>query len=178
MPAPRKAATQPRSNGTAKRLPAKPKPAKMVEHDGLQVPELVGEFLDESKQMWTALWLEPQAAHLTGAQKVVALRYIEAFDAWRRALEAVKREPTVAGSMGQPVANPLISWVTGREAEMEKCERQLGIGLRNKADLGLTVGQAKLTAAQLNQMVRGNGGSNSDTPAIEVASQEEDGWTE
>ena len=144
----------------------------------MQPPDLPDGMLDETRQAWVALWEEPQAAHLTGAQRVVALRWAEAFDAWRRALEAVKAMPVVDGSQGQPVQNPLMSWVTSREAEMEKCERQLGIGLRNKADLGLTVGQVKLTAAQLNEMTRrGSSGSSNEAAAVERPEELVEGWS-
>ena len=134
-------------------------------------------YLAATVEAWAALWAEPQAQHLNGVQKVVALRWIVAFDEWQRALNVVVEAPLVAGSQGQPVANPLMGWVTSREAEMEKCEKQLGVGLRNKADLGLTIGQAKLTAQQLIEMhhQQGSSGGNVDEGAGEAVG-EEAGW--
>lgn len=142
------------------------------------LPPLPGKmrYLPSTVEAWAALWAEPQAQHLTGVQKVVALRWIRAFDEWLRALDVVVQAPMVAGSMGQPVANPMMAWVTSREAEMEKCERQLGVGLKNKADLGLTVGQAKLTAQQLVEMHR-QGSDDGDRGEEEAGGEAADGWT-
>ena len=149
MPAPRKAVTQRRSN-TAARL-------SIVVADRVHmmntVPPAPAGLLPESVEAWNAVWQMPQASALAG-HRVVIVRWVRALDACARASAAIVAAPLVSGSMGQPVANPLLAWIESREAEMEKCERQLGVGLRNAADLGISVGQAKLTAAQLNAMTR------------------------
>lgn len=67
-------------------------------------------------------------------------------------MNAFRRKRLVEGSTGQPVLNPLATWVASREAAMHKAEAQLGIGTKARVDLGISVGQAKLTAAQLNRM--------------------------
>lgn len=182
MAPPRKAHTQPRSRGTAKRIDSSAVAVGLpaAASDGVVLPALPPlpgkmKYLKATTEAWTALWAEPQAEHLTGVQKVVALRWIRAFDEWLRALDVVVQAPMVAGSMGQPVANPMIAWVTSRESEMEKCERQMGVGLRNKADLGLTIGQAKLTAQQLVNMHRQ--GETSDADQGDEAEEEDDGWS-
>ena len=179
MPAPRKQQTQPRSRGTAKRLssPATPAGLPAADGDGKEPPPLPeGDYLPETVQAWRALWAEPQAAQLTGAQKLVALRWIEAFEAWLRALRIVKEAPMVSGSMGQPVTNPLMAWVSSREAVMEKCERQLGIGLKNKADLGLTGAQAQLTAAHVNAMYASPGGDDGHELEVAASVEIDEGW--
>lgn len=155
VPAKRKATTQPRSKGTANRLQVVPD-ASTHPGNSPEIPPLPGSktLLQETRDWWKAFWSEPQAQAVTGAQRVVLLRWVRAYDQWARTLRVVEKTPLVTGSMGQPVANPLISWVTSREAEMAKCERQLGIGLKNLADLGISTGQAKLTAAELNRMTR------------------------
>lgn len=143
------------------------------------MPPLPGKlkYLPTTVEAWTALWAEPQASHLTGVQKVVVLRWIRAFDEWLRALDVVAASPMVAGSQGQPVANPMMAWVTSREAEMEKCEKQIGIGLRNKADLGLSAAQAQITAQQLNAMHhQGDASGDRDEEPGEEAAEEEAGW--
>lgn len=183
MPAPRKAQTQPRSRGTAKRLTTSSTAAGMpaVAADGPPaLPPLPGKmkYLPATLQAWTALWAEPQAQHLSGVQTVVAFRWIRAFDEWLRALDVVVQAPMVQGSQGQPVANPMAAWVQSREAEMEKCERQLGVGLRNKADLGLTIGQAKLTAQALIDMHHHEQrtGSDDEVAGDEEPDEAEAGW--
>ena len=137
------------------------------------------EWLPATIDAWVALWAEPQAKHLSGVQKVVALRWIRAFDEWQRALDVVVAAPMVAGSQGQPVGNPLMGWVTSRESEMEKCEKQIGVGLRNKADLGLTLGQARLTAQQLNEQHHQRGSASGIDPAVAAGEEatDEEGWS-
>lgn len=183
MPAPRKAQTQPRSRGTAKRLASSSVAVGMpaAPTGGVKRPPLPAlpgkmKYLKTTVEAWAALWAEPQADHLTGVQVVVALRWVRALDEWLRALDVVVRAPMVQGSMGQPVANPMMAWVTSREAEMEKCERQLGVGLRNKADLGLTIGQAKLTAQALIDMHH-NQGATSDGDQDGDPGAQEAGWS-
>lgn len=169
MPAIRKSSTQAKSNGTAPRLSVV-KPVEPKEH-----PSAPGGLQSMALEAWDAVWLMPQASAFEGAHRLVLVRWVKALDAWSRALTVVEAEPLVEGSQGQPVANPLMAWVASREIEMEKCERQLGVGLRNAADLGISVGQAKLTAAQLNAMTRRepNGPGNE----IEAASSvDSEGW--
>lgn len=109
-------------------------------------------LLKSSQELWAAFWASPAAAGLHPVDVSLVEEWVCARDQWRRALNAVARTPVVQGSMGQPVQNPLMGWVASREAAMEKARRQIGVGLRNRADLGVSVGQAALTAAELNRM--------------------------
>ncbi len=133
-------------------------PAPATEPDpGIVIPpppdDVAGR--DEAVEAWNNIWLEPQAAHFSPADRVILNRYIIAYDQWLGAMAAISLEPLVDGSQGQPVSNPLMGWAQSREAVMERCERQLGIGLKNRTDLGISVGVAKLTAHQINEMTRG-----------------------
>lgn len=186
MPAKRKPAGEKQRRSSGARSQAAPivTPGKSLEEivtgqaaDKAQVvvPELPGDMLDETRRLWAAFWEEPHAAAVIGAQLVVALRWAEAFDQWRRSLDKVIAQPFVDGSQGQPVGNPLMAWVASREAEMEKCERQLGIGLRNRSDLGIAAGQAQLTAQELIRMQRESGSAGPDDQADGTPIDDE-GW--
>lgn len=156
MPAKRKPeGTQPRTNGAANRMDlAVVTPIT----SRVEVPPFPLETgSEEARSLWHELFSEPQAAAIIGAQLVVAQRWIRAYDAWLTAAQVVDLEPMVQGSQGQPRPNPMMSWVISREVEMEKCETQLGIGLRNRADLGVSAAMAKLTAQQVNQMAKKDG---------------------
>ena len=83
MPAPRKASTQPRSKGTAKRIPTG-QPGKAVEPAGPVSPTPPKDLLPESLEAWDAVWLMPQASSFVGAHRVVVLRWVKALDAWFR----------------------------------------------------------------------------------------------
>lgn len=161
MPAPRKQSPQRRST-TAKRVvlagpDSSSKEATVTAEsfpDGIPAPpEEISRY--ESIEAWNNIWAEPQAKAFTKADLIILHRYITAYDEWVGAMASISLSPTVDGSQGQPVANPLMGWAQSREAVMERCEAQLGIGLKNRTHLGISVGVAKMTAAQLNAMVRG-----------------------
>ena len=155
--APRKQSPQHRSNSAARvSLPGSGDPTVIAsDHfpDGPPPPPEEITHL-EAVEAWEAIWAEPQARGFTRADLVILRRYIVAYQEWIGAMASVSASPMVDGSMGQPVQNPLMGWASSREALMEKCEKQLGIGLRNRADLGISVGVAKMTAHQLNEMAR------------------------
>ena len=131
----------------------------IVPADETKVPSLpvvAGGLLKATGQAWTAFWRSAPAAATEDVDLVLAERWILAYDEYRRALNAVRRRRLVEGSTGQPVLNPLASWVASREAAMHKAEAQLGIGTKARIDLGISVGQARLTAEQLNRMTEEN----------------------
>lgn len=119
-------------------------------------PEVAAGLLKASGLAWAAFWRSAPAAATEDVDMVLAERWILAYDEYRRALNAVRRKRLVEGSTGQPVLNPLASWVASREAAMHKAESQLGIGTKSRIDLGISVGQARLTAEQLNRMTEEN----------------------
>lgn len=119
-------------------------------------PAVAGGLLVSTRQAWEAFWRSAPAAATEDVDLVLAERWILAYDEYRRALNAVRRRRLVEGSTGQPVLNPLATWVASREAAMHKAEAQLGIGTKARIDLGISVGQARLTAEQLNRMTEEN----------------------
>lgn len=140
-----------------------------------EIPDPPPGLLKISKDAWTALFMSPQAAAIEGVQRTVAWRWVQAFDKVQRYQKTIaKVGDFVKGSQGQMVANPAISALAAERVELNKLERQLGIGLRNRADLGLTEGQAQLTAAELNAMMReadegGDGGDEAEALDVEEA---------
>lgn len=116
------------------------------------VPRCPSGLLESSRSLWRTYWESQVAAAAEDVDVNVVERWIVARDQWRRAMNAVAEAPIVKGSMGQPVQNPLMSWVASREATMAALEKQLGIGPKSRSDLGITIGQAQMTAAELNRM--------------------------
>lgn len=164
MAAPRKRTTQPRSSAAPRVQLGSGSPATVGAADQADPWPPPPGISDEALAVWNAIFAEPQAHGFTAADAVILERYIRAFDAWQIAMSNIELEPLVVGSMGQQVANPLMGWAKSREAEMEKCERQLGIGLRNRTDLGIAVAQGRLTAAQLNAMTPAGGDDGGSAP--------------
>lgn len=122
------------------------------------LPEPAGGLLKASKAAWATFWASLSAKATEEVDVIVAERWILAYDEHHRALNAFRRKRLVEGSTGQPVLNPLATWVVSREAAMHKAEQQLGIGTKNRADLAIGVGNARMTAAELNRMTEESSG--------------------
>lgn len=118
------------------------------------LPVVAGGILKASEQAWLAFWESQAAKAAEQVDRIVAERWILAYDEYRRALNAFRRNRLTTGSTGQLVLNPLSTWVASREAAMHKAEAQLGIGTKSRADLGISVGQAHMTAHQLNALTQ------------------------
>lgn len=101
-------------------------------------------FQPLSLTVWDGYWSQPVAATVTEADLMVVWTWIEAFDDALTKRAEADMEPLTKGSMGQMIANPLYQVAAQREAVALQCAKQLGIGGRNRADLGL----ALFTAAQ------------------------------
>lgn len=132
-------------------------------------PKTHGGLLKSSVDAWESFWDSVGAGAAVDVDLVVAERWILARDEWQRSLNGIRRRRLVEGSTGQPVLNPLTSWVASREAVMQKCEQQLGIGPKFRMDLGIAVGQARMTAAELNRMTEeSDAAGDEDTDTIEA----------
>jgi P27 family predicted phage terminase small subunit len=143
----------------------------------IEVPKPPSGLLAASRDQWQIYWASRLARPelLKEVDQVVVERWIFAYDEWKRAINAVRKNRLVKGSTGQPVANPLMGWAQSREKEMNSCQAELGIGPKSRSSLGLAVGQELLTAAELNKMAEEDpdDGSQPDQPdAIEVDGKE------
>lgn len=88
---------------------------------------------------WDGFWTQDVAATVTEADWAIVWAWIEALDDAAKKRLTADLEPLVTGSMGQLVANPLYQVAASREAVALQCARQLGIGPRNRMDLGLAL---------------------------------------
>lgn len=131
-----------------------------------QVPEPDAKWLVGTKREWAAFFGSAQADALDGATLPGVVRLFEMRDLQGRAWARYKKQPYVDGSQGQPVANPAFDEAMKLERAIVALEDRYGVSLKALANLGVAVGQAQLTAAELNRMANTN-------DAIEV-----DGWDE
>lgn len=116
----------------------------------------------ETRAALEALRRDPVTQVITEVDGPVILRWCDSIDRAARALRRADRKPVVLGGNGQATEHP--SYITARSAIMtaEKCEVQLGIGAKNRAMLGLTVGQAQKSLAELNAALMGGGEEDAD----------------
>lgn len=111
-------------------------------------------FLPASLEQWDAYWADPVAASQTPADLMMVRTWIEAYDDYRRKRAMADKEPLVLGSQGQQVANPMYQIANQALAFALQCAKQLGIGAKNRADLGMAIGAEAQTLAAVNDRYR------------------------
>ena len=113
----------------------------------LELPRPRDTFSALALEAWDGYWQEDVAATVRHADRMIAWTWIDAYDdAIAKRAEADKR-PLVEGSMGQLVANPLYQVAHQSMMLAMQCARQLGIGGRNRADLGIALFSAAAAGA-------------------------------
>jgi hypothetical protein len=108
------------------------------------------EFLPQSLTLWDAYWADPAASTQTPADAMMAIIWIETYNDYRKKKADADRMPMVEGSMGQLVANPLYGVAHQQLTMAMLCARQLGIGAKNRADLGITLLAEKQALDDIN----------------------------
>lgn len=88
---------------------------------------------------WDGYWSDAVAGTVTGADLMIVHTWITSYDdaMTRRAMADL--EPLVEGSMGQMIENPMYKVANAAMAMAMACAKQLGIGAKNRADLGVTL---------------------------------------
>lgn len=111
-------------------------------------------FLPATLAQWDAYWTDQVAASQTPADQMVVLTWLESYDDWRRKKAIADQEPLVRGSQGQQVANPMYA-VADRSLHVAlQCAKQMGIGAKNRADLGMAIVAEAQTLAAVNERYR------------------------
>lgn len=115
-------------------------------------PELPREratFTPLALTTWDGYWGDMVAGTVTPADLMVAHTWITSYDHAMTMRAMADLEPMVEGSMGQMTANPLYQVANASMAMAMQCAKQLGIGAKNRADLGIALftGQQKQNQA-------------------------------
>lgn len=121
----------------------------------------LGLGLDELRQ-WDAFWASPQAQLLLETEHIIVTRYVDALQRYRHATELGDANPVTQGSQGQDVESPYYSIAEKALKTAERCEAQLGIGPMARMKLGVQVGEASRSLAELNAALMGGGASDDD----------------
>jgi P27 family predicted phage terminase small subunit len=131
----------------------KPKTLDLRANDELIVPDPPKGLLKRSSETWTRFFSSEVARALDLDSDLGRLeRWIRFVDQWHRTYDRISNEPTVAGSKGQVRPNPLIGYLRTLEESIARTEREFGLTPRARFELGLTFGQAALTAHELNRL--------------------------
>ena len=149
MPTPRK-----RSGTRVDDRPQRAPVVALVSARG-EVPVPAKSWLKATKQEWEAFFSSDLGGTVKGTSLPGLVRLFEMRDLQRRAWQRYKRRPYVDGSQRQPVANPAFGEAMTLERAIVALEDRYGVSLKAMANLGVAIGQAKLTAAELNRMTMG-----------------------
>ncbi len=100
--------------------------------------------------VWDGYWSDVVASTVTTADLMVVFAWISAYDdALVKQAEADK-VPLVDGSQDNLVANPLYAVAKASMDLAMACARQLGIGAKNRADLGISLLSERSALDDLN----------------------------
>lgn len=121
-------------------------------------------YLAVTLASWDAYWGDVVATTQTQADLAVALTWIESLDQYWRMKRRADEEPITEGSMGQLVVHPLYAVADRALQAAERAAKQLGIGAKNRADLGISLvaGQAALDDLNKRYWEEGAGGDDAD----------------
>jgi P27 family predicted phage terminase small subunit len=125
----------------------------LVPNSGMERPPAPKGLLKKSKERWDGFWDSDVSQAVQSSDLYALTRWIQATDERDRFHRAVKKEPTVTGSQGQPVLNPLAKRLADLELQIARFEVQFGMTPKARADLGVSAGDAAMTAERLNRMV-------------------------
>jgi P27 family predicted phage terminase small subunit len=120
------------------------------------VPKPPSGMLAATRRSWERYWASDVAAVATDADRDLVERLFVLRDEHARALRTVRStgERLVSGSRQQPRLSPLLDLVFKLEGAIHTLETELGLSPLARARLGIAVGTARLTAAELNRMTR------------------------
>jgi P27 family predicted phage terminase small subunit len=120
------------------------------------VPKPPTGLLATTRRAWARYWSSEVSRVVTDADYDLIERLFVLRDEHARALRTLRAtgERMVSGSRSQPRLSPLYDLVFKLEGAIHTLESELGLSPLARARLGIAVGQATLTAAQLNAMTR------------------------
>jgi P27 family predicted phage terminase small subunit len=125
----------------------------------LVVPDAPGGVLAVTRERWSAFWRSPLAGAVAVDSDLSALeRLFTLYDERERAYRAYRRERLVTGSTGQLVLNPLGRQMAVMDSEIRQLEDRFGLNPLARARLGITIGEAARTLADLNRALEEDDG--------------------
>jgi P27 family predicted phage terminase small subunit len=102
------------------------------------IPKPPAGLLKSSRDRWQRFWESP-AAHAVNLDSDLPrlIRWIQASDEYERAAKVVREARLVKGSMGQPVLNPLVTYLVHLEGILSRTEKEFGMTPASRARLNL-----------------------------------------
>ena len=129
----------------------KPKLVDIESYKKREKPKLTGRYLKNTKEWWNNFWDSDLATAIDIKSDLPVLeRLASLMDERERIFKQAKKDRLVVGSQGQVVLNPLYSALLKIDAEIRNLEDRIGLNPKSRVQLGIQIGQAKKTLADLN----------------------------
>ncbi len=103
----------------------------------MDAPEAPTRWRVTVRREWDRLWASPLAHLLAHVPSAELFRLFELYETRAAAAAIVRREPMVAGSMGQQRANPLYDKIAAMDVAIERLADRIGLTPRAAFDLGV-----------------------------------------
>jgi P27 family predicted phage terminase small subunit len=120
----------------------------------------------EAEAAWDSYWNDSVASVMTPVDRAVLLRWIREMDRYLRLSAEADLQPSVRGSQGQPVENPLYGTAYKALAAVQACERQMGMGALNRSALGIAVITEQRSLQEMNSRYGGDGDGRGSVKAV------------
>ncbi len=121
---------------------------------GRVIPDPDTRWLKATKDGWSAFWAADLSGAVEDADLPVIRRLFGMRDDQARALSRWRKTPYIEGSQGQPRRNPAFDESQMLERSIVALEDRLGLSPKARASLGIAIGQARMTAAELNRQAQ------------------------
>jgi len=106
------------------------------------------------RRAWRTFWESPVAQVVTDVDMQVVRRLFRLYHQHERAMEALEAAMFVKGSVTTVRVNPALDVVVKLEGLVLRLENELGVTPMARARLGIAVGEAVMTAAELNRIAK------------------------
>jgi P27 family predicted phage terminase small subunit len=94
----------------------------------MTTPDAPEGLLQAARGRWDAFWASPAAQKVNVESDLPRLtRWIEQTDEYDRVAKVCRKTRLVKGSMGQPVLNPLFSYLAQLDAQIVRTEADFGM---------------------------------------------------
>ena len=129
----------------------RPKVVDIGAYKKREIPKLKGRYLKITKLWWEDFWTSDLASAIdTKSDQSIVYRLATLIDERERIYKQAKKDRLVVGSQGQVVINPLYSAMLKLDAEIRQLEDRIGMNPKSRVALGISIGQAKKSLADLN----------------------------
>lgn len=108
-------------------------------------------MLQVSRESWAAFWASELASLVLPADRSALVRLWSLYDMRERMLRAAVVAPFVEGSTGQMTTHPALKEVGSLDGRITALEDRFGITPKGRLALGITMGAAAKSLAEMNR---------------------------